>query len=155
MKLYELIYLSSTDLSKEELNLLQEKIISLIREVGGELLVGESLANTFVRKKLASPIKNKGEAYFTALSFRFEPEKLENLEKKLKLENQILRYLILVKPKPEKLFEPKPTQILPARLAFGNSKAGGPRKTLKKKPKVELKEIEKKLDEILDEGDEG
>jgi len=26
---------------------------------------------------------------------------------------------------------------------------------LKKKPKVELKEIEKKLDEILDEGDEG
>lgn len=155
MKTYELTYLISPDLSEKEVFSFQEKIISLIRGVGGELLVGGSLANTFVRKKLASQIKNKGEAYFTALSFRFEPEKLENLEKKLKLENQILRYLILVKPKPEKIFEPKPTQILPARLAFGNSKAGGPRKILKKKPKVELKEIEKKLDEILDEGDEG
>ena len=151
MKNYELIYLSSPNLSEGELNLLREKIFSLIQEVGGELLVGGGLANTSVREKLASPVKNKDEAYFTTLSFRIEPGKLENLEKKLRLESQILRYLILVKPKPEKLFEPKPAQILPARLTFGNSKAGGPRKTLKEKPKVELKEIEKKLDEILDE----
>jgi len=151
MKNYELIYLSSPDLSEEELNLMGEKFFSLIQEVEGELLVGGSKTNKSVRKKLASPIKNKGEAYFTTLSFRLEPGKLETLEKKLRLESQILRYLILVKPKPEKLFEPKPAQILPARLAFGNSKAGGPRKTLKEKPKVELKEIEKKLEEILGE----
>ncbi len=136
MKNYELIYLSSTDLSKEELSLLREKIFSLIQEVGGA--ISGSLANTSVRRKLASPVKNKDEAYFTTLDFHSEPEKLETLEKKLKLESQILRYLILVKPKPEKLFEPKPVQILP-------------RKTLKEKPKVELKEIEKKLEEILDE----
>jgi len=149
MKNYELIYLSSPDLSKEELSLLREKISSLIQEVGGA--ISGSLANTSVRRKLASPVKNKDEAYFTTLDFHSEPEKLETLEKKLRLESQILRYLILVKPKPEKLFEPKPAQILPARLAFGNSKAGGPRKTLKEKPKVELKEIEKKLEEILGE----
>ena len=136
MKNYELIYLSSPDLSKEELSLLREKIFSLIQDVGGELL--GSLANTSVRKKLVSPVKNKDEAYFTTLDFHSEPGKLENLEKKLRLESQILRYLILVKPKPEKLFEPKLAQILP-------------RKTSKEKPKVELKEIEKKLDEILDE----
>ena len=136
MKNYELIYLSSPDLSKEELSLLREKIFSLIQEVGGELL--GSLTNTSVRRKLASPVKNKDEAYFTTLDFHSEPEKLETLEKKLRLESQILRYLILVKPKPEKLFEPKPAQILP-------------RKTFESKPKVELKEIEKKLEEILGE----
>jgi len=138
MRNYELIYLSSLDLSEEELNLLREKFFSLIQEMGGELLVGGSKVDTSVRKKLASPIKNKGEAYFTTLDFRLEPEKLETLEKKLKLENQILRYLILVKPKPEKLFGPKPARVLP-------------RKTFESKPKVELKEIEKKLEEILGE----
>ena len=136
MKNYELICLSSTDLSEEKLSLLREKIFSFIQEGEGELL--GSKTDISVRRKLASPVKNKDEAYFTTLSFHSKPEKLETLEKKLKLESQILRYMILTKPPTtfrEKMAGEKP--------AISRRKVVG--------GKVELKEIEKKLEEILGE----
>ena len=91
--------------------------------------------NSPIKKRLFSPIKRRSQAYITTLNFHLEPEKLTNLEKKLKSENQILRYLILVKQLPKKV--EIPTKI--------------PKKVIRPKPKVELKEIEKKLEEILGE----
>jgi len=121
MKTYELTYLISPDLSEKEVFSFQEKIISLIQEAGGTL--GE--VKTPVRKKMA---------YLSTLNFHLDPEKLGSLEKKLKSEQKILRYLILkkkiLKKIPEILIE-KPKRIV--------------------RPKVELKEIEKKLEEILGE----
>jgi len=132
MKYYELTYLISPDLSEEEAKSCQEKIISLIQEVGGTL--GE--VKTPVRKKMAYPVRKKSSngAYLSTLNFHLDPEKLGSLEKKLKSEQKILRYLILkkkiLKKIPEILIE-KPKRIV--------------------RPKVELKEIEKKLEEILGE----
>lgn len=134
MKLYEITYLISPDLSEEELKGYQEKITSLIREEGGVL--GE--VNSAARKTLAYPIKKKRTAYLNTLSFQFEPERLESLEKKLKGESNLLRYQILTKP---------PTTF--------RKKVTGKKPTISRKKvvggKVELKEIEKKLEEILGE----
>ena len=134
MKNYELTCLISPDLSEEELKSFREKINSFIQEEGGTL----TEINSPIKKRLAGPIKHRNQAYLTTLNFQLEPEKLANIEKKLKSENQILRYLILIKPRPKeilvrgkKLPTPKPRKIL--------------------KPKVELREIEKKLEEILGE----
>ena len=138
MKLYELTYLISSDLSEEELKVCQEKIASLIEEEGGVL--GE--VNSITRKSLAYPIKKKSAAFSATLSFQSDPEKLESLEKKLKAESKILRYLILGKPKTK-----PPT-------TFRKKMVGGKPPTPRKKVvggKVELKEIEKKLEEILKE----
>jgi len=136
MKLYELTYLISPDLSEGELKTLQEKINSFIQEEGGTLaeINGEL---TPIRKRVAYPIKRRDEIYLTTLSFHLEPEKFASLEKKLKSESQILRYLILTK----KLLKKVPEVVVRA-----------PKKPITKpKPKVELKEIEKKLEEILGE----
>jgi len=129
MKTYELTYLISPDLSEKEVFSFQEKIISLIQEAGGTL--GE--VKTPVRKKMA---------YLATLNFHLSPEKLEILEKKLKSEGQVLRYIILNKPRS------KPLTTFRKRTAEGNPT------TPEKKVvggKVELKEIEKKLEEILGE----
>ncbi len=131
MKLYELTYLLSPDLSEEELKSLQEKINSFIEKEGG--IINELTLP--LKKVLAYPIKKKTFTHLGTLSFQFSPEKLENLEKKLKSENQILRYLILAKELPKKV-------VLPPKLPLIKPKP---------KPKVELKEIEKKLEEILGE----
>lgn len=123
MKYYELTYLISPDLSEKEVFSFQEKIISLIQELGGELL-GE--VKTPMRKKMA---------YLATLNLHLSPKKLESLEKKLKSESQVLRYMILTKKVPKRVPEV----------------AIKPKKIIKPKPKVELKEIEKKLEEILGE----
>jgi len=132
MRFYELTYLISPELSEEELKSLQEKINSLIQKEGGVL----NEVNLPEKKDLSYPIKKNKTAYLTNLNFHFSSEKLENLEKKLKAEKKILRYLILVKPVPKVMVRG------PIR----------PRKFIKpSKAKVELKEIEKKLEEILGE----
>jgi len=65
-------------------------------------------------------------------------EKLGSLEKELKSEKKILRYLILARPKIKiAKVRKRPTKVIP--------------KIPVKEKKVELKEIEKKLEEILGE----
>lgn len=132
MKFYELTYLISPDLSEKELKAVQEKINSFILEEEGVLIE----TNSVVKKSLAYPIKKKSSAFLAIVSFKLNPEKLINLEKKLKLEKAILRYILLAKKLPKEIpvVLKKPEKIIP-----------------KPEPKVELKEIEKKLEEILGE----
>jgi len=128
MKYYELTYLISTDIGEIEIKNFQEKINSFIKDEGGVLL----LANIPVRKKLTYPIKKKEEAYLSSLNFYLPSEKITDLEKKLKEEGFILRYLLLNKGVPEKMPEIVPKPIL-------------------KPKKVELEELDKELEKILGE----
>lgn len=132
MKYYELTFLISPELSEENLKSLQEKIHSFIQEEGGIL----DEVKKPIKKKLGYPIKKKSLAYFSYIVFQILPEKLANLEKKLRSQSEIIRYMICTK-KEEKA-------ILPV-------SAKEKRPSLKPKPKVELEEIEKKLEEILGE----
>jgi len=129
MKLYELAYLILPDLSETELKSFQEKIISLVENKGGVLIN----TNEPIRKKLAYPIKKRTEAYLSFLSFQMNPEKLIEVERELKTEEKILRFLIITK---------KILKKFPESLIKKPSKITKPKK-------VELKEIEQKLEEIL------
>lgn len=124
MRYYELTCLISSELSLEEINSFQEKIISYVQEEKGILV------------KIDQPSKKKGDFTLFGLNFQLNPGGIEGLEKKLKADKQILRYFIITKK------VPKAGKI-----------AGKPLRVPKKiqEPKVELKEIEKKLDEILGE----
>ena len=129
MKHYELTYLISPELSKEEANSLSTEISSLIQEKQGIL----EKTTPILKKQLAYPIKKKTTAYLNSFDFQIKAEKLKDMESQIKSNSKILRYLILTK------------------LPFKDKKEGFPAvfKKIKKKKKVELKEIEKKLEEIL------
>jgi len=130
MRDYELTYLISKELNEEEAQNLQNKLISLIESEGGVLISQKAP----IKKKLAYPVKKQPIAYLATINYQLAPEKLSDLEKKLKAEVSILRYLIIVLPS---LPQPaKPTVPL--------IKKPAPTK------KTKLEEIEKKLDEILD-----
>lgn len=138
MRSYELTFLVSPEISPEQLTTLQEKIVSLVQEENG--ILGQM--NRPIKKVLAYPIRKKTQAYLVSLNFQLNPEVLKNIEKKLKDENQILRYLILTKPikrmiRIQKI--PSITRVIRK-----------PRIEISK-PKVKLEEIEKKLEEILGE----
>lgn len=127
MRYYQLTYLISPDLSKEKLRSLVEKINSLIQEEGGILADSEGPR----KEELVFEIDKKKSAFLAGIDFYLRPEKIESLEKKIKAEEKILRYLILAK----KVEKPKVIE----------------RKKKIKKEKVEIAEIEKKLKEILNE----
>jgi len=134
MKLYELTYLISPELSESELKSLNEKINSLIQKGTGVL----NEVKLPIKKRLGQLIKKQREAFLINLSFYLEPDKLGSLEKELKSEKKILRYLILARPKIKiAKVRKRPTKVIP--------------KIPVKEKKVELKEIEKKLEEILGE----
>lgn len=126
MKYYQLNYLISLELLEDEVNFLQEKIISQIQE-GGILVDSEKP----IIKNLERPIKKNDRAYFSNLKFQLAQEKLLELENKLKSESKILRFLILTQKR---------------------RRVEAPRRKMKiSEPKVELEKIEEKLKEILKE----
>ena len=127
MKLYEFTYLINPDISKEDINSLQEIIKSFIKEEEGSIV----RINPPLKKNLAYPIKKKKEAFLVDLTFDLNPDKLDGLNKKIKSEKRIIRYLLFKK-----------------KLSKKKLKVRATRKP-QPKAKVELKEIEKKLEEIL------
>ncbi len=134
MRSYGMTYLISAETPGEELRLLQEKISSLIQKQEG--IVNE--AKTPIKRGLAYKIKKQREAFISGLDFYLKPEALAELESELRSEKRIIRYLIWAKPK-----------VGVARIKKEPIKTGS--RTLTKEKKVELKEIDKKLEEILGE----
>ena len=128
-KFYELTYIASPILEEKELEALKDKIKNLIVEQGGK--IESELAP--VKVKLGYPIKKFEEGFLTTLEFDYSPEKIEELDRKIKQESGILRHLIISKRKKLVKAASKETQ------------------KSKKPKKVELKELDKKLKEILEE----
>ena len=130
MKHYELTYLISPELSEKEANSLSAEINLLIQEKQG--ILEKTIPAS--KKQLAYIIKKKTAAYLVSSFFQIEIKELEEIKKQIESNSKILRYLLLTKELPEKV-----TATLIKK----------PRKTIK--PKAKLKEIEKKLEEILNE----
>ena len=154
MKNYYLSYLVSSELSDDEQTRFSQNIASLIQEQGGVLEKQDILKE----KRLAYVIKKQDRALLGFLFFFMEPQKLEAVKDKLKENEKMLRFMITL----QKIKKTKPSRSSLKRpvKTFGKKTEGlafAPiiDKTLeskeKPKEKVELKEIEKKLDEILTE----
>ena len=135
MKKYELTCLLSPELLDEEAKSIQEKIHSFIQEEGG--ILGDTGNPT--KKILSYPVKKNRQAFLSNVEFQLSPDKIKELEKKLKDEEKIIRYLVMAKVIKER-----------QKGAASRQRAIAPT-SRKRTPKVELKEIEKKLEEILKE----
>lgn len=133
MKDYDLTYLISPDLSEQELEDFLKKINLFIQEEGGKVKKYEGP----LKKRLKYPINKTDKAYLATTKFHFEADKLENLDKKLKKESSLLRYLILTDEKK-----------LPKKIRIPKIKPGA---KVKKEKRVELEKIDEKLNEILGE----
>jgi ribosomal protein S6 len=82
MRYYQLAYLISPELKKEDVERVQKDLISFFEKEGVLDKVEEPLKRT-----LFYPIKKKTEAFLGAIYFYLEPEKIKVLEKKLRKGN--------------------------------------------------------------------
>jgi ribosomal protein S6 len=146
MKQYELTYLTPQELTEEEGKNLQDKLAGVITAKSGTVTEFQKA----YKRRLAYPVQKRDVAYVNTVIFQLEPKDLETLNKELKEEAKILRSLTIIH-KPSMRKEPTRVRLRRVAAAAENAKKEETEKApaKKEKPKAELKEIEEKLDEIL------
>ncbi|MGB9608286.1 MAG: 30S ribosomal protein S6 [bacterium] len=90
--IYELMFILDPDLSDEERENIVEKVKS---EIKGEVLHIEE----WEKRKLAYKINRKTEGYYVVITFQTRGDTLKELDQFLKLQEGILRHMIVRKSK--------------------------------------------------------
>lgn len=129
-KTYQLTYLISPELSFEQAQAVSQDVAATIKKEG-EIINTKKPS----RKSLAYPIRKQRAAYVADVKLNLDPQKTEKVRKEIEKNPRTLRCLVLQK-QAKKPAPPLKTQKPKEAKAPGQ--------------KVELKEIEEKLDEILD-----
>jgi len=158
MKTYELSYIASPELTTEEAGAKAKEIESIIQGKEGTILKQSGP----IARTLSYPIKKHASGFWSVLEFQLEPEKLVELKEILTKDGKIVRHMVIIK-EPAKFkkerrarqekqapsFEIKKTEE-PVQTEEGTPSTTSAVKE-KDKGKVELKDIEHELDELLGE----
>jgi len=80
-------------------NLQEEEISALLKEVQQTIANNQGKiikVNQWGKRTLAYDIKNFREAFYVIIDFELEPENIANIEKSIKFEEKIIRYLLVL-----------------------------------------------------------
>ncbi|HQJ57339.1 MAG TPA: 30S ribosomal protein S6 [Caldisericia bacterium] len=91
MRKYEMMVIFKPNLSDEDLKNEEEKIKNLILESGGEFIN----SNLWGKRKLAYQIEKQSEGIYYLFYFKIPQNKLTEFKTTLKLNMNILRFMIL------------------------------------------------------------
>jgi len=89
MRLYDIVVLVSPDLSEEDSVKLATDHKKILTDGGAEIVKDEPWG----RRRLAFPILRKKEAYYYYVQVSSEPPAVAELERRLKLSDQVLRHI--------------------------------------------------------------
>lgn len=152
MKNYELFCLIPVETAEEETQSFSDRIEAIIKQEKGQ----EIKAKKPSIKRLGYIIKKNKEAIFLVFEFSIEKENLSKLEKSLKLETKIIRMMIIEKKKIadtipvdnliEKAIAP---EVEDKKIEEVKEPAYGEASRPIKFEKVEMGEIDKKIEEML------
>lgn len=92
---YELLFIVPNKFTIEELKPIVKKVSGIITDNGGKITYSEEWGN----KKLAYPINHFTHGYYNLFEFDVEGEKVNQINNILKMDNDIIRHLIIVKVK--------------------------------------------------------
>ena len=95
MKGYELLYIVGTQYTDEEVGGIQETIAKFLGDLKAKVLRNENLGKI----RLAYPIKKENEAEFGFLCFKSLPDKIQLIDKELRLVSYALRFLLIAREK--------------------------------------------------------
>lgn len=110
MRDYEIVYIFRVSLTPDEIEAKLERFHSIIAADGP----GEVTASVhWGKRQLAYPIQKQPNGYYVVAQFTSAPDSLQELERVLKLEDGLLRYLIVIREHPWPLPDPAPTAPKP------------------------------------------
>jgi small subunit ribosomal protein S6 len=91
LRTYELVFIAQPDLDEEALNALTERLVQVITNNGGELVLTEVLG----RRRLAYLIGKWREGQYVMIHAKMERPAISELERSLKLSDEVLRHLLV------------------------------------------------------------
>lgn len=91
MRKYELVVLLKPGLAQEDIDIITKKISGIIEAVGGKSVSSSPLG----KKALSYPISKFSEAFYIQFNFELEAVCIKEVEAKLKLEENVIRHLLL------------------------------------------------------------
>jgi small subunit ribosomal protein S6 len=105
---YELMVLYSPELGEEALEAEMNRVSDQLVQAGAEILRSKS-TTPWGRRRLAYPIQNFQDAFYVLYSLSSQPGDLDPFERDLKLNTNVIRYLLIRQEKAEALEdEPEP-----------------------------------------------
>jgi len=131
--MYELTFLVNPNISSAELTDVLKQLKDFILRYDGEIIKDFSSQKI----NLAYPVKKLKQAYLVVIDFELGKDKIETLKNYIKDLKAILRHLLITK---------KQIKIKPARF-----KPIKPKTEIKPKTKIKIEELDKRLEEILEE----
>jgi len=92
MRLYEVVYILDPALDEGAITAKLEKFHELATSNGGEV----SAVDLWGNRQLAYPLKKQKAGYYVVAQFTASPEALPEYERLLKLDDEVLRYLLVL-----------------------------------------------------------
>jgi len=150
---YELTFIIPGSLPEDEHPKIIDKINSLLQQNEAQITSQEDMG----KKKFTYPIKHLRHGFYKTMTFDLEPQKLKEIEKELMLDQNILRFLTIKShqktkediAKEEKVKAKRVKEKIAERTKQVEEKKEE-KKEKTKKPKISLEDLDKKLDELLD-----
>lgn len=91
MSLYELVFVIRQDISSNDVDKITDDFIKIITSEGGSVKKNEYWG----LRNLAYEINNNKKGHYTLLAFEAKPAVVKELERKIKLSEDVIRYMTL------------------------------------------------------------
>lgn len=134
MRNYELTLLLQVDLTEGELQGHLGEIASMLQDEGALIISQDSKG----KRALLAPVNKHSEAQLAVMKFTADPQKIENIDKNLKEKESVLRFALL-----------SYTSQKAKQRIIVKTPAASVAKEATEEEKVEIGDIDKKLEEIF------
>jgi small subunit ribosomal protein S6 len=148
---YEIMYIVSNQFAEDELKPVIERAGKMIADNGGKITAFEEWG----KKRLAYPIKNFRYGYYQLAEFDAPGENVKKIDNLFRMSSEILRHMITVK-RVKTAEEIKRDEAISQKIASKaavQEKIKGEEEKEKTKTKVDLKDLDEKLNKILETDD--
>jgi len=154
---YEMLYIIPNKFTEDESKKIVEKVRTIITENGGSITFEENWG----KKKMSYSIEHNNYGYYNLFEFDCEREKLARVEKLIKMDQDILRHMIVknrIETEEEKESQKKIAEKIAAKNIEKKEEEEKKEEKLEKKQKetkkkVDLEELDDKLDKIMNTDD--
>jgi small subunit ribosomal protein S6 len=144
---YEILFLISNEYTENEIKPIAQKVKDLIEKKGGKITHSEEWG----KQRLAYPIRHFAYGYYFLFEFDIEGAMMAEIDKVLRMDSQVMRHQIVgkrVKSEEDIKIEIKRAEKKEEKKAVEEKM-----KEEKEKGRVDLKDLDEKLDKILETDD--
>jgi len=93
LKAYEITFIVRPDLDDDQTRAATQQVTGRVESAGGEIIA--AFAWSPPRRRMAYPIRDFGDGYYFTATFRIDPQSLRELDNALKLNENVVRFLIV------------------------------------------------------------